>query len=792
MLFLQASLLHEAERKAHDAALERRSRNFLRGLVAVFALAAVVAVVLSVYALSASNEARSEANARATQQMIAESEADQRATQQAIAEQEASARATAEAIAIEQREQVFRQASVRLADDAQGQIELGHPERAVLLMLAGLEAYPYTPQAENALARSVVEISNSRLFLDPGRFGWSAVAWSPTDDRIATAIWGKNTGSDSYVLIQDPQTSAEILRIPGEECLGPSNVIWSPSGDRVIVVPQYCDYIPAVRDTQTGELLASLASEPDQAAFSASWSPDGEAILTGSLDGIARIWNAQTGVKRGEIFAHNDYVTQVAWSPSGEFLATASIDDSAKIWDAATGELQYELTGFTDDVSGIAWSPDGEKLVTVSLDKSAQVWDAKTGEMILPLIGHDDKIWDVDWSPDGTYIATDSRDGTARIWDANTGKELFSFRNNRSEEAVLNTIDWSPNSDQLLVMGGVVNQIWDLSAQPPRLSGHGEGLKAAAWSPDGEWIATASLDGTARIWDAASGELLETLVHPEALEDLAWGQEGAQLATSDQAGSVRVWEVGSKSFVEMSNPEDIRFTSLGWSPDGDRIVASSERDLVSVVWDVNTGETIELEQGDLNCYLASPSWSPEGDRFVTGCVKREVKETPARIWDPATGKELERLESQDGNSLVVDWSPDGSAIAVAYSEMIIRTWNVATSQPLFRYSGHADIIADVRWSPNSQRLVSADGGGFVKVWEAATGDEILSFKMTNSLNSVAWSPDGQYVIAATLDPEPGIYRAWQSTDALIDYAEQCCVWRELTIGERQQFSLPLQ
>jgi WD40 repeat protein/serine/threonine protein kinase len=792
LLFLQASLLHEAERKAHQAALERRSRNFLRGLVGVFALATVVAVVLSVFALNARNQARSEADARATQQAIAESEADRRATQQAIAEQEASARATAEAIAVEQREQVLRQASIRLADDAQSQIELGHPERAVLLMLAGLETYPYTPQAENALARSVVEISTSRLSPDPGRHGWSAVAWSPTDNRVATAIWAKSAGSDSYILIQDPQTNTDLLRITGEECLGPSNVTWSPSGDRLIMVPQYCDYIPVVWDSQSGELLASLASQPDQAAFSASWSPDGQAILTGSQDGIARIWDSQTGVKRGEILAHNDYITQVDWSPSGEYLATASMDNTAKIWDAATYELQYELSGFSDDVSGLAWSPDSEKIITVSLDPSAQVWDADTGESILILIGHEDKIWDVAWSPDGRYIATDSRDGTARIWDANTGKELFRFRNARSEEAVLNTIDWSPDGDQVLVMGGVLNQIWDLSAQPPWLLGHLEGLQAAAWSPDGEQIASASLDGTARIWDAASGEMLNSLVHPAGVEDLVWSPGGEQLATADQEGNVRIWEVDSKSYTEMSNPDNIRFDSLGWSPDGDRIVASSQWDLVSVIWEVKTGEIIELEQGDLECYLASPSWSPGGDRFVTGCVKREVKDTPARIWNAETGQELERLEGEDGNSLVVDWSPDGSSIAVAYSEMSIRIWDLETTQPGTRYTGHADIIADMHWSPNSQRLVSADGGGFIKVWESATGDEILSFKMTTSINCVHWSPDGQYVIAASINPEPGIYRAWQSTQELIDYAEGCCVWRELTVGERQQFGLPLQ
>jgi len=315
MLFLQASLLYEAERNAHEAALERRSRNFLRGLVGVFALATVVAVVLSVFAFSASNQARSEADARATQQVIAESEADQRATQQAIAEQESRARATAESIAIEQREQVFRQASVRLADDAQGQIDLGQPDRAVLLMLAALEEYPYTPQAENALAESVVEIASSQLPTPAGNFDWSAVTWSPTGGSIATAIYGNVSGSESYVRIQDPQTGAEILRIGLDNtCLGPSNVIWSPSGDRLITVPQYCDYAPGVWDADTGDLVITLDSQPDQAAFSAAWSPDGQSILTGSLDGNARIWDVQSGTMRSVISAHTDYVRAIRGS----------------------------------------------------------------------------------------------------------------------------------------------------------------------------------------------------------------------------------------------------------------------------------------------------------------------------------------------------------------------------------------------------------------------------------------------------------------------------------------------
>ena len=447
-----------------------------------------------------------------------------------------------------------------------------------------------------------------------------------------------------------------------------------------------------------------------------------------------------------------------------------------------------EFTGGIIFITGAG----SEKIAVVSLDNSARVYDVESGDILFPLEGHSAAILDVVWSPDGKYIATDSHDGKVRVWDAGRGIELHSFRHFRSEEMILNSIDWSPDGGYLLVMGGRFNQIWDLSLQPLRLIGHSKVLNNASWSPDGSSIATASIDGTARIWDASDGKLLKTLTHTGVVESLTWSPDSSQLATSDQDGTVKVWQLDANRSRQLPNPDDIRFSSLSWSPDGERIVASSQSDLIAVIYDVDSGEATVLEQGDLTCYLSSPSWSPGGDRFVTGCVKREVKETPARIWQADTGDELERLESTDGNSLAAAWSPDGKSIAVAYAEMAIRIWDTDSYQPVSSYSGHADIIADLHWSPNSERVVSADGGGFVRVWQAATGDEILSFKSTSSLNSIEWSPDGQYVIAATLQPAPEIYRVWQSTQALVDYAEECCVWRELTIGERQQFGLPIQ
>jgi hypothetical protein len=78
----------------------------------------------------------------------------------------------------------------------------------------------------------------------------------------------------------------------------------------------------------------------------------------------------------------------------------------------------------------------------------------------------------------------------------------------------------------------------------------------------------------------------------------------------------------------------------------------------------------------------------------------------------------------------------------------------------------------------------------VKVWDAASGAEVLSFRAPGAVYSVNWSPDGQYVIAAGYFNPPVIRRAWQSTEDLIVHARECCVTRELTPEEREQFGLP--
>jgi WD40 repeat protein len=88
--------------------------------------------------------------------------------------------------------------------------------------------------------------------------------------------------------------------------------------------------------------------------------------------------------------------------------------------------------------------------------------------------------------------------------------------------------------------------------------------------------------------------------------------------------------------------------------------------------------------------------------------------------------------------------------------------------------------------------VSADDAGTIKVWKASTGSDVLSFSVPAAAMSANWSPDGNYVSFAGYFNTPVVRRVWPSSAELITYSKECCVQRELTDAERQQFGLPLR
>ena len=166
-----------------------------------------------------------------------------------------------------------------------------------------------------------------------------------------------------------------------------------------------------------------------------------------------------------------------------------------------------------------AFSPDGQRIVTASEDKTARVWNAATGQLLATLRRPHGRVVHAAFSPDGQRVVTASEDKTARVWNAANGQLLAKLEGHTAQVWQRGVLARRPahRHRQRGPYGAGVE-----CGQRPT-AGHARGHtgrgQQAAFSPDGQRIVTASVDKTARVWNAASGQLLATL---EGHTDRVW------------------------------------------------------------------------------------------------------------------------------------------------------------------------------------------------------------------------------------------------------------------------------
>ena len=771
--FLEASQVErkqreaeEFERQAHEAALERRSRNFLRALAVVLAGAAIVAVILSAVAFNQRGEARnSAATATVAQgqaqieaatavfaQEQAQYQAGQAATQAALAEQSAAA----EALARLEAEKTSRLATSRELVTA-ALVEIEQPSdvsRSLGLLLAReavlttLKTDGYvTGPAEAALRQAINAAPVLRMALVGHTGPVNAASWSPDGLFIITA------SDDQTARIWNAE-SGEVLHILRAHTAAVNSVSWNPDG--TLIATASSDFSIRIWDSQTGQQVDQLQGHTS-VINSTTWSPDSTRIISASNDGTVRVWDVQTGEQLIQI--ELEYLRSTGafpikiyfatFSPDGNRIAIASERTIISIWDSQTGEEQLQMDGNAGQVNTVKWNSDGSRLVSSHGNNIAYVWELETGKAFRE-IAHISPVQYASWSSDDSRVVTVTSDGVIHIWDSQSGEELQQLQANSYP---LRSVDWSPDGTQLLTSGDDgVTRIWETGTLEQRHPmEHSSMVSSASWSPDGYRIATTA-GWTAFVWDTDNGVRLNELEgHFGHVTSAMWSPNGERIVTSSFDGTTRVWDTqNGKEILKLEGHANV-VNSVVWSHDGDYFVTAGQ-DRTARIWDAESDEEIQILQGHSREVL-STAWSPGDDYIITTSADQT-----ARIWDAQTGEEVLQLLGHTGRVNSTDWSPDGKLVVTGNSDRTVRIWDAQSGEQLALLQGHSGPVQSVDWSPTGWQIVSAGEDRTARIWDAQTGEQVGQIAgHEGTIWSAAWSPDGTHILTASGDKTARIW-----------------------------------
>jgi WD40 repeat protein len=241
------------------------------------------------------------------------------------------------------------------------------------------------------------------------------------------------------------------------------------------------------------------------------WSADGNYLAIGDGDSSIQIWDVKTFEMRGKLAVPRpERLYFLSWSPDGTEIAAYS-EQRVSIWSASKFSLKGYFYGHTNFVQAASWNPDGKLIASTGLDGMIYIWNASSRQKVLSIVSPAGPlgILVVQWNPIEPYfIATGESDGLVRVWDTRSGT-LYRSLDSQSSPFWISALAWSHDGKRIALTSDRL-QIWDVASGRKvfELKGHERLVKAVAWSSDDRKLVSAGNDGTIRIWDTTTGQLL--------------------------------------------------------------------------------------------------------------------------------------------------------------------------------------------------------------------------------------------------------------------------------------------
>jgi WD40 repeat protein/tRNA A-37 threonylcarbamoyl transferase component Bud32 len=509
------------------------------------------------------------------------------------------------------------------------------------------------------------------------------------------------------------------------------------------------------------------------------------------------VWRRRLVTLRANLH-HDGWVWAVAFSPDGRTALTGGKDNLARRWDARTGRPIGEPLRHSHPVWAVSFSPDGRTILTGSGDDTKHVgevrmWNAATGEPLGPPLPHRDEIHVATFSPDGKHFLTVC-DEEVRIYEpealATAKNPSLTLPASRPFRRLPHPLParrmkdlqprlwavFSPDSKSVLSGGeDGTARLWDTATgaargEPMRHEGP---VLSMAFSPDGKTIVTGSYDCTARMWDAATcrqrgpnlmhlGKVLAVDVRFDG-QYVATGSavEDRDLRTGERqivAGEVRMWHTRTGTLFGEPMRHSLAVWAVAFRPRGGKLLVGG-KDRAARFYSIIDG-TILGKPLDHEGTVPNVVFSPRGRLALTASAGGEDSAN-ARLWELAPGDPVvwsNLIIHDEGKKVQLgSFSPDGRSV-LGFAGTKVREYDVVTGGPVGPALAHRDQAHHAFYSPDGRYVLTVGGRHEIHFWERGSGRHICETPAGAAVVDYRSSADGEYVAIARIDGTVAVHR----------------------------------
>lgn len=600
---------------------------------------------------------------------------------------------------------------------------------------------------EDAKVSIVPAVQSAQERLDKSRRLLKSVeAHKKSVTAVAVSSDGKlmlTGGDDRAVKLWDVESGSLIREFSAEHKTPVTRAALSADGSRALT----CGYKTAiVWDTARGAPVSSHPSVHEGWITSAWLSEAGDRILTAGWDGVAKVWDTQTG----EVFGKLADCYGSAWfSPDGKTAVSGHLDNTVKVWKADGGSI---IQTINTHPGPMALSSDSDFLITADMDNTLKLWEVATGRLRKVLVGHTENVTSVTFAGDGLLVLSSSYDGTVRLWDAKTGRLLRTFEGHAGP---VNCVRSAASGSVAVSCGwdGTV-KTWSLTSPLPYRA-----PMALCRIQASETVLSAGVDYENRLIEAREAlgrgdmKTVTGKIHAaRSQKGYSRGSEAVELWGSLYTRLPRKGLNGGWEGVVMTGHED-SVTSVSISQDGGRVL-SGGLDRTLRLWSPSSGSLIKTLRGHTD-RVNAVDMSGDGALAVSGSGDWTV-----RLWDVEAGESLTAMEGHAGPVNAVALSGDGAFAVSGGGDGIVILWGVSSGRRARKFVGHAGSVNGVAVTRDARMIISGGDDKDLRLWETITGDQICVMSgHLRPVHTVCFNHDGSRAISGSVDGE---IRLWDT------------------------------